>query len=362
MARRLARDHLALVAQRGTPGRVNRDLVRALGEDGLVARAFPRWEQPTARATVSAVTLAMIREGLAQFSTDAETAFAMQGLGGFPIAAGGSEDVVDRWLGPIVRGEAVAAFAMSEPEHGSDATGLQLLAERGDGGYRLTGEKAWISNAPDADVYTLFARTTPGDRAQGITAFVLPGDARGLTGESIELVSDHPIGRLHLDGVFLPDDHVLGEVDRGWDLATATFRRFRPSVGAFSVGMGQAALDATIAYAKEREQFGRPLRDFQALAHTIAEMATRLEAARALVYEATIAVELGGRDELASMAKLFATEQAQWIVDQAVQLHGAKALERGHRLEHLYRDVRGPRIYEGTSEIQREIIARALLR
>jgi alkylation response protein AidB-like acyl-CoA dehydrogenase len=175
-------------------------------------------------------------------------------------------------------------------------------------------------------------------------------------------LSPHPIGRLELDGVKVPADHVLGEVDRGFRVAMRTLDLFRPSVGAFAVGMAQAALDAALAHAASRKAFDRPIREFQAVSHLLAEMATRTEAARLLVYAAAAAYDRGDPDitRLSAMAKLFATEAAQFVVDAAVQIHGAAALERGHPLEHLYREVRAPRIYEGTSEIQREVIARAL--
>jgi acyl-CoA dehydrogenase len=363
-AARIARDVLAPIAARGTAGRVNRDLVRALGDQGLIREVFSLWDYPPARDDISAFDIAMIREGLATHCTEAETAFAMQCLGGINIAAHAKGDLGDKWLGAVVRGEAVAAFAMTEPEHGSDATNLQLQAQHVDGGYRLTGRKTWISNAPDADVYVLFGRTGPGDGAKGISAFLLPGDAPGLSGESIELISNHPIGRLALDDVFLPEDHLLGDEGAGWHYAWATFLRMRPSVGACAVGMAQAALDAAVEHAKHREQFGKPIGSFQGVSHLLAEMATRIEASRALIYEAAWHIEqgVGDREKFASMAKLFATEQAQWVVDAAIQIHGATALEKGHLLEHLYREVRAPRIYEGTSEIQREIIARELYR
>jgi alkylation response protein AidB-like acyl-CoA dehydrogenase len=224
--------------------------------------------------------------------------------------------------------------------------------------------KKWISNAPDADVYTVFARTTPGAGSRGLTAFAVPGDSAGLSGRPLELVSPHAIGTLELDGVLVSDDGVLGEVDRGFGVAMRTLNLFRPSVGAGAVGMGQAALDAAVAYAGERQAFGQPLRGFQAVSHALAEMATRLEAARLLVHSAATAYdeEAPGVPKRSAMAKLFATETAQFVVDAAVQIHGAAALEEGHLLEHLYRDVRALRIYEGASEIQREIIARELYR
>jgi acyl-CoA dehydrogenase len=367
--RALAREVLAPVAAAGQPGRVNRRLVRALGEHGLIAALVPPRQ---GASPPSALDLCLLRESLALECTDAETALALQGLGGHPIAAAASELTAARWLPAISSGEAVAAFALSEGAAGSDAAGIELSASPDDDCWRLSGEKAWISNAPDADVYTVFARTTPGTRSRGITAFAIPGDAPGLRGERLELLAAHAIGRLELDGVRVGPEQVLGEVDGGFGLAMRTLDRYRPSVGAFAVGMAQAALDAAVAHAAERRTFGRPLHEFQAISHTIAEMATRTEAARLLVYAAASRYDQGagapgpggavGTSGLAAMAKLYATETAQWVVDAAVQVHGARALVRGHPLEHLYREVRAPRIYEGTSEIQRTIIARELFK
>lgn len=310
--------------------------------------------------------LCLLREALATGSTEAETALALQGLGGHPIAAAATPGTRDRWVPQIAAGRAVAAFALSEPDAGSDAAALELKAEPDGDGYRLTGTKTWISNAPEADVYTLFARTTPGARGRGITAFAVPGDAPGLGGEPIELLAPHAVGRLELDGVRAGPDQVLGRPDEGFALAMATLDRFRPSVGAFAVGMAQAALDAAVAHAAGRRAFGRPLAEFQAVAHALAEAATRTQAARLLVWEAAGRYDADpagpGVTRAAAMAKLFATETAQAVVDTCVQVLGARALERGHLLEHLYREVRAPRIYEGTSEIQRTIIARDLFR
>jgi len=310
--------------------------------------------------------LCLLREALATESTEAETALALQGLGAHPIAAGGSPELRRRWLPEVVAGRAVAAFALSEPDAGSDAAALELRAEADGDGFRLTGTKAWISNAPEADVYTLFARTTPGARSRGITAFAVPGDAPGLRGEPLELLAPHAIGRLELDGVPAGPGQVIGLLDQGFGLAMATLDRLRPSVGAFAVGMAQAALDAAVAHAAGRQAFGRPIAEFQAVAHALAEAATRTRAARLLVYEAASRYDADraapGVGGAAAMAKLYATETAQAVVDTAVQVLGARALERGHLLEHLYREVRAPRIYEGTSEIQRTIIARELFR
>lgn len=363
-ARRVGREVLAPIARAGEPGRVNRRLVRALAEEGLLPRLFPAWAGGTREGGVSALELCLLREGLARECTEAETALAMQGLGGYPVLLAGPEDLARRYLPAVARGEAVAAFALTEPEHGSDAAAIELWARPDGDGFRLTGVKTWISNAPEADLYTVFARTTPGAGARGVTAFLLPGDTPGVGGEPLSLLSPHPVGRLELDGAFVPRDHVVGEVDGGFRVAMRTLDLFRPSVGAFAVGMAWAALDAAVAYAGTRRAFGRPIREFQAVSHLLAEMATRTEAARLLVYAAAAALDEGrpGVTRTSAMAKLFATEAAQFVVDAALQIHGAAGLERGHLLEHLYREVRAPRIYEGTSEVQREVIARELYR
>jgi acyl-CoA dehydrogenase len=364
--KRLARDVLAPVADRGAPGRVDRPLVKALAECGLLPRLFPERAGGSATRDVSAFDLCLLREALAQGSVEAETALAMQGLGGYPILRSGRRDLVQRWVPKIARGEAVAAFALTEPEHGTDAAAIETVAEPAGSGYRLTGEKAWISNAPDADVYVLFARTTLGARAKGVTAFVVPGDAAGLSGEPLDLLSPHPIGQLVLDGVHVPSGHVLGRVDEGFGVAMGTLDLFRPSVGAFAVGMAQAALEAAVAHAGARRSFDRPLREHQAISQTLGDMATRTEAARLMVYAAAARYDADASDpgirRASAMAKLFATEVAQRVVDAAVQIHGAAGLQRGHPLERLYREVRAPRIYEGTSEIQREVVARDLYR
>jgi alkylation response protein AidB-like acyl-CoA dehydrogenase len=363
-ARKVARDALAPLVDSGEPGRVNRPLLGALAEQGLLPRLFPKSAGGSREGEVSSLELCLLREAVARESAEAETALALQGLGAYPILQSGSEELVSRLVPPVARGEAIAAFALTEPEHGSDAGALELKAERDGDGWRLTGDKTFISNAPDADVYTVFARTTPDAGGKGVTAFAVEGAAEGLSGEPIELVAPHPVGRLRFEGVRVDDANVLGEVDRGFKVAMRTLDLFRPSVGAFAVGMAWAALDAAVEHAAARQAFGRPIREFQAVSHTLAEMATRIEAARLLVYSAASGVDRGASDvtKRSAMAKLYATETAQWVVDRAIQIHGARALEKGHLLERLYREVRAPRIYEGTSEIQREVIARELFK
>jgi alkylation response protein AidB-like acyl-CoA dehydrogenase len=351
--RALAADRLRPLAEKGDPGRINRPLVAELGRLGLLARLF----------TSGALDLCLMRESLAHGCTEAETALALQGLGAHPVHAHGTPAQRERWLPAVTDGTAVPAFALTEPDAGSDAAALRLRAEPdGPGRWRLTGDKCWISNAPEADFCTVFARTTPDAGARGVTAFLVPADRPGLTGEPLRMLSPHPIGTLRFDAVPVTADDVLGEVDRGFRVAMGTLNLFRPSVGAFAVGMAQAALDATVAHTARRHAFGGTLSDLQAVSHQVAEMALRTEAARLTVYAAATAYDTGAPDvpARAAMAKLLATETAQYVVDRAVQLHGARALQEGHLLEHLYREVRAPRVYEGASEVQRGIIAKEL--
>ncbi|MFE0031290.1 acyl-CoA dehydrogenase family protein [[Kitasatospora] papulosa] len=350
----LAREELRPLAEKGEPGKVNRPLVAALGGLGLLDRLLGS----------GALDLCLLRESLARGCTEAETALALQGLGAGPVRLAGTEAQRARWLPEVRAGRVVAAFALSEPGAGSDAAALALAARPAPGGdgWRLTGEKCWISNAPEADFYTVFARTGEGDGARGVTAFLVPADRPGLTGEALDMLSPHPVGALDFDGVPVRADDVLGEPGRGFRVAMGTLNLFRPSVGAFAVGMARAALDATLEHTAHRHAFGAPLKDLQAVSHQVAEMATRTEAARLLVLAAAAAHDAGepGVPRRAAMAKLYATETAQYVVDTAVQLHGARALRRGHLLEHLYREVRAPRIYEGATEVQRTIIAKDL--
>jgi acyl-CoA dehydrogenase len=353
-----------LAREATAPGRVDRAMIRTMGELGLLRGLFGGHPDEAPR-DAAAMQLCLLREAIAQVNDEAETALALQGLGSYPILQSGSRQLGQRWLPKVISGAAVAAFALTEAGAGSDAAALRLRAERDGAQWVLTGEKLWISNAPDADIYTVFARTTPDAGARGVTAFAVPGESAGLSGEPLEMISPHPIGRLVFDGVRVGADAVLGEVDRGFAVAMRTLDLFRPSVGAFAVGMAQAALDATVTHVRERRVYGAPLAAQQAVAHRIADMATELEAARLLVYAAASAYDEGGEPGLQSrrsaMAKLYATEAAQRIIDGCVQLHGAVALRRGHLLEHLYRGVRSVRIYEGASEVQRSIIARNLI-
>ena len=349
---------LVPVAEGGTPGRVNRELALALGASGMFDRIFKE-------EGVAAVDLCRIRQGLARACTEAETALAVQGLGGSPIHLNAAATVKERWMPLLRSGEAVAAFALTEPGAGSDVANIALEAVADGDGYRLNGEKRYISNAPEADVATVFARTTQDAGARGVTAFVVPIDTDGITPIHLDMLSPHPLGGWVFDGAFVASDHVLGEVDQGFRVAMQTLDMFRPSVGAFAVGMAEAALRIAVEHAGQREAFGSPISEFQGVSHQLADVRTAIEASSHLVYAAAAAYDSGGDETLtgkAAMAKVHATETAQHAVDVAIQVLGARGLESDSTLAHLYKEVRAPRIYEGTSEIQRNIIAREMFR
>lgn len=349
---------LVPVAEGGTPGRPNRELVHAIASAGLFDRLFDE-------EGVRASDLCRMRQGLARVCTEAETALAVQGLGGMPIHLFATEDLKREWMPGVRNGDVVTAFALTEPEAGSDAANLQMRAERDGDGYRLTGEKKYISNAPDADIATVFARTTPGAGARGVTAFAVPTDIDGVTGERLDMVAPHPLGTWKMDGAYVDAGQVLGELDHGFRVAMHTLDLFRPSVGAFALGMAEAALQIAVEHAAGREAFGVPISEFQGVSHQLADVRVAIEASSHLVYSAAETYDSGDHETLtarSAMAKLHATETAQFAVDVAIQVLGARGLEADSTLAHLYREVRAPRIYEGTSEIQRNIIARELLR
>ncbi len=307
--------------------------------------------------------LCLVREAMAAASPLADAVVALQALGGTPIVLAGREDQRAQWLNAIVSGTAMAGFAMTEPEAGSDVSAMTTTAVRDGDGWRLNGVKHLISNAGIADVYTLFAVTTPEKGSRGITAFLLPADTPGLSAEPQVLAAPHPLGRLTLNDCRLPADAVLGEVDRGFKLGMMTLDRVRPSVGAAACGMAARALDEALRHTRARRQFGQRLADFQLVRATLGRMATDLDAARLLVYRAAWLKD-GGAERIttaAAMAKSFATEAAQRIVDDAVQLVGGAGVLVGHPVERLYRAVRALRIYEGTTDIQHLIIGGTLV-
>ena len=343
-------------------------LVRAMGAAGLLRAVVPRSDRAAAAATAAADTvrssaLCVAREELAHHSGLADAMYAMQGLGSFPIALAGGAALARRYLPEVGRGRLVAAFAITEENAGSDAAALATVARRDGRSYVLDGDKKFISNAGIADLYAVFAKTDPDAGHRGVSAFVVDGDNPGLkVTERTELNARHPIGRLRFDGCRVAATSRLGREGDGLKLAFRTLDTFRPTVGAAACGLARRALAETLVRVRQRSQFGRPLAKLQATRFRLADMATRLEAARGLVYRAAWLKDRGEPPTLtAAMAKLNATESAFRIVDDAVQLFGGDGVVRGAVVERLYREVRALRIYEGTSEIQRLVIARELL-
>jgi acyl-CoA dehydrogenase len=348
----------------GERDELNWELARALGKEGVFPLLVPAVHGGALDGPFRSMTLCLVREELARTCPAAEELFAIQGLGSYPLLLAGSEAQKARWLPGLARGEQVPAFALTEPEAGSDAAALGTRAERDGDGWVLTGVKRFISNAPVADLYVLFAKTAPERGSKGISAFLVAKGTAGLSGAPMHTMAPHVIGQLVLDRCRVPAAALLGPEHDGWRIAMATLDVFRASVGAQAVGLAQAALDLALAHARRRVQFGQPLAQFQLVQAKLADMATELRAARLLVYSAARLKDAGAaRVTLeSSMAKLYATEMAHRVIDQAVQIHGGEGVLRGSPMERLYREARAARIYEGTSEIQRLIIARQLLR
>ncbi|MFO0579176.1 MAG: acyl-CoA dehydrogenase family protein [Polyangia bacterium] len=335
--------------------------LKELAAAGLLAECVPQAfggaePMPSLRA------LCTVRAALAYRAPLYDLMFVMQGLGSYAVTRAGTGEMRRAYLPAVASGRAIAAVALTEPEAGSDLAGIRTRAARTDDGYVLDGEKVFISNAGLATHYVFYARTDEHPK-KGLTALLVPADSPGLSVEPMALLcDDHPIGRLRLVGVRLPASARIGDEGQGMTLALTTLELFRPSVGAAAVGMARRALDEALAHVQRRQQFGQPLASFQATQLALAEMATDVEAAALLVGRAAALADAGAATGPSSaMAKLFATEAAQRTVDRALQLLGGVGLVRGSVTERLYRDVRALRIYEGTSEIQKLIIARGLL-
>ena len=338
-----------------------REYVNALAHAGLL-----RYAVASAEAPLDVRSLCIIREMLSYSSSLADLAFVMQGLGTHAISQAAPEHVRDFWLTRAAEGRAIAAFALTEPDAGSDVASLKTTAERDGDTWVINGNKRFISNAGIADFYTVFARTgtQTGGRAE-LSAFVVSAKMPGFrVVERIAMISPHPIGEIEFRGCRVPTEDMVGAEGDGFLLAMRTLDTFRASVGAAACGMARRALDESVRYASNRKQFGRLLVEHQLIQEKLADMVTELDAARLLVYRAAYLKDSGaGRvTREASEAKLYATEAAGRIIDQAVQIHGGAGLVRGSIVERLYRDVRALRIYEGTSEIQKLIIASQLLK
>ena len=341
-----------------------RTIAARLGQETFLAHVIPK-DYGGARDQVQARDLCTLREELARGDALADTMLAMQALGSYPITLAGNQEQKQRYLPSIARGDCIMAFALTEPEAGSDVSSLTTRAVHDSGAFRLTGIKRFVSNAGIANSYLVFASSNPEMRGKGISAFVVDSATPGLIiKEKIALLSPHPIGVVCFEDCVVAESNLIGAEGQGLQIAYQTLDLLRCTVGAAAVGFAQRALEEAILYSKQRRQFGRAIAQFQGIQFKLAEMAIALEAARLLVYQAAWTHDAGAEDvkQKSAMAKLYATEAAQQIVDQALQIHGGNGLVAGSITERLYRDVRALRIYEGTSEIQKLIIARELLR
>jgi acyl-CoA dehydrogenase len=348
--------HAGRLSQGDTDDAV-RNLTRAMGEAGLLRAAVP------ADGRLDVRSLCIAREVLARHSGLADFAFAMAGLGTGAITLFGDAGLKDAFLPTARAGTALAAFALSEPEAGSDVAALATIATRdGNAHWRLDGSKTWISNGGIAGTYVVFARSGEAPGARGLSAFLVPADTPGLTiEERIEVSAPHPLATLRFDGLRIPDAYRLGKPGDGFKVAMATLDVFRATVGAAALGFARHALDLTVERASSRHLFGGPLFDQQMTQAAIAESAVEVETSALLVYRAAWLKDSGAPrvSREASMAKLHATEAAQRVADRCVQIHGGHGVVRDHPAEKLYREVRALRVYEGASEVQRIIIARA---
>jgi acyl-CoA dehydrogenase len=341
----------------------SRRIVRAMGEEGLLKHVVTT-PFGGAGSEVEVRSLVACREGIAYGSGLADALFALQGLGSLPISTKGTKEQQKAWLPKVASGSAVAAFAVTEPEAGSDVASMRTSAKRQGNDWVLSGTKTFISNAGIADFYTLFAKTDPSGGHKGISAFLVPADAKGITVEPMELVAPHPIGTLRLKDVHLDAEALIGAEGEGFKLALATLDRMRPTVAAAATGLARRALDVALSRAHSRQQFGQAIGEHQGLRWRLADAETDWTAARLMVHRAAWLHDLGQeRTTLESaQAKLLATETAQRVIDLCVQVHGGSGLVSGSLPERLYREVRALRIYEGTTEILRDIIGRTLMR
>ena len=355
---------LAATEEEGDADERFRRLLSLLAQADLLRYSVARGDA----APLDARSLCVVREALAYYSPLADLAFVMQGLGTYAVSLAATEHVRDFWLERARTGRSIAAFALTEPDAGSDVSAIQTAATRDAEGYRISGRKCFISNAGLADFYTVFARTgTRGDGRAELSAFIVGARMPGFRVVArTRLVAEHPIGEIEFADVRVPAEDLIGAEGDGFRLAMLTMDMFRASVGAAACGMARRALDEAIHHAKARRQFGVTLAMHQLIQEKLAVMQTELDAARLLVYRAAHLKDNGASGSVltraASEAKLYATESAQRVIDESVQIHGGYGLVRGHPVERLYRDVRALRIYEGTSEIQKLIIARELLK
>ena len=336
-----------------------RRLVRMLGDGGWLRHAIGGAGSP-----IDTRAICLIRETLARHDGLADFAFAMQGLGSGAISLFGTEAQRERYLPRVARGAAIAAFALSEPDAGSDVAAMRCAARADGDAYVLDGDKTWISNGGIADFYVVFARTGEAPGSRGISAFIVDADTPGFTiAERIAVIAPHPLARLRFEGCRVPAAQRIGAAGQGFKVAMATLDVFRTSVAAAALGFARRAFDEALAHATRRQMFGQALADFQLTQAKLAQMATSIDASALLTYRAAWERDRGGKvTKEAAMAKMTATESAQQVIDAAVQMFGGLGVTSGHPAERLYREIRALRIYEGATEVQQLIIARELLR
>ena len=338
--------------------------VRALGGGGWLRYCVPK-SHGGIHDPLRSLYLVIARETLARHSGLADFAFTMQGLGSAPITLAGSDELKARYLPKVAAGEAIAAFALTEPEAGSDVAAMALSARRADGGYILDGEKTFISNGGIADFYVVFARTGEAPGARGISAFVVDAGTPGFDiAERIEVTAPHPLARLRFAACRVPESHIIGAPGEGFKIAMRSLDIFRAGVAAAALGFARRALDEALARVTSRKMFGQTLADFQLTQAALADMATEIDAAALLTYRAAWLRDAEGvaTTREAAMAKMAATESAQRVIDRAVQIFGGLGVGVGSVVERLYREIRPLRIYEGATEVQKLIIARELLK
>ena len=360
---KFAKERLLPIAKKyGETVDIPKELVEAMAEAGFFKLLLP---EGSGGKGVKAVKICLAREALAGVYCPADVTLAMQGLGSYPMVLAGSQDQKEKYLTRIGNGELLTTYALTEPEAGSDVNGMRSEARETPEGFILNGKKRFISNGNAADIVIAFVKTPLDENPRAISAFIIEKGSPGFAvTKRMAAIAPHDLVELEFNNCIVCRENLLGRVGDGYKIAMRTLDMFRMSVGAAAVGIGQAAFDAALYYARKRIQFGSPIAKFQAIQLKLAEMSTELDAARALVYRAALLRDKGGShvSRAASMAKFYATEAAFRVVDQAVQIHGGAGVLRGTTVERLYREIRAMRIYEGTTEIQKLIIANSFLK
>ena len=359
--RRFAEEKLEpIAAETDELDEVSWDVVSLMAEQELFSLLTPK---EYGGVDVKAVSACIVREELSRISSHADLLFAETGLCAYPIMTFGTDEQKSKYLPPFSQGESVGCYALTEPDAGSDVGGMQTTAVLDGDHYVLNGTKCFASVGPFAQVYVTYAKTDPDQGNRGISAFILEKGMPGFEGKPMKLMGPHPIGELTFTDCRVPKENLLAEPGKGMRVAMTTLDFWRTTVGAHAVGVAQRAYEEAIQYAKTRKAFGQLIAEFQNTQFKLADMATEIDAARLLIYRAACMKD-GGSERVtkeASMAKLFGTEMACRVVDQALQIHGGYGVLRGTTIERLYREIRQPRVYEGTSEIQRVVIARSIL-